>query len=85
MTLHVKWIDRGFAPQAPPDPKYPNGIDLDLRIYKDAPSCSTQLPYPAKRIGYYLIHCEHCGLNATVTTAGRVDDPRSIHVACKKH
>ena len=29
-NLKVEWIDRGFEPTGAPDPKFPNGVDLDL-------------------------------------------------------
>ena len=29
-TLSIKWVDRGREPQCAPDPKYPNGKDVDL-------------------------------------------------------
>ena len=84
-NLRFTWVDRGLKPKQPPNPDYPAGIDLDLRTNKDAPSCAATLPYPAKRIGYYLIRCVRCGLSTVVTTAGRADDPRSIRIQCKAH
>lgn len=84
MTLSVRWIDRHREPQAKPNPLYPNGIDLDISGGASA-TCRTSLPYPAKRIGYYFIKCETCGLTTVVTTAGRSDDPRSVNVACRGH
>jgi hypothetical protein len=77
----VEWFDRKREPQCPPDPNYPNGIDLDS-TFGNEPSCKIQLEYPAPRCGYYLIHCELCGLRAIATTAGRADDPRSIKLRC---
>lgn len=69
--------------KGPPNPLYPKGVELD--ISKDAKwTCSMELPYPAICIGYHLIECERCGLKVGITAAGRVDDPRSIRVACKK-
>jgi hypothetical protein len=81
-ALDVTWHDHGREPRAAPDPRYPDGIDLDLSKGASA-VCSTALPYPAKRIGYYLIACQACGLRTVVTTAGRRDDPRSVKLACK--
>lgn len=80
----IKWIDRGREPQCVPDPNYPNGIDLDSSEGK-TPFCSTDLPYPAKRCGLFWIECMNCNQVVVVTTAGRVDDPRSIKMACKAH
>ncbi len=85
--LHALWIDRGFAPRQPPNPDYPDGLDLDLRTDADKehnkPSCEIKLKHPAVRVGYWLIRCQLCGLRTIVTTAGRVDDPRSVRVLCK--
>jgi hypothetical protein len=82
MSHKVKWIDRGLEPKNKPDPAYPDGIDLDCSDGAD--SCLVKLPYPARRIGYYLILCERCGLSGMVTTAGRPDDPRSVKMKCKE-
>lgn len=78
----IEWIDRGREPQCPPDPAYPTGKDLDMS--GDAPSCYTELPYPARRCGLYVVECKRCKLSIGVTTAGRPDDPRSLRVACAK-
>ena len=78
----IDWIDRGVAPKCKPDPAYPHGIDLDQAAGKK-PSCYTELPYPTPRCGAFIIKCLRCGLTTFVTTAGRVDDPKSIRVLCK--
>ena len=78
--MKVEWIDVGREPTQKPNPKFPNGVDLDTG---ERPACKVDLPYPAKRIGYFYIECEACGSNALITTAGRPDDPRSIHMICK--
>jgi len=83
--VRIMWFDTGRSPKVKPNPLYPNGIDLD--ISKGEPSfntCKIALPYPAKRIGHYLIVCDVCGLSVDVTTAGRPDDPRSVKVVCKR-
>jgi hypothetical protein len=80
----VDWIDRGFEPKEPPNPDYPNGMDVDLTAGIMRPNCTVKLPYPAKRIGYYLITCTKCRSKTIVTTAGRRDDPRSVRLACKR-
>jgi hypothetical protein len=80
---HIRWVDGKRDPKNPPDPDYPNGIDLDLS--DGSPNtCSSPLPYPAARCGYYLINCLLCGQNTVATTAGRIDDPRSLKMACKE-
>jgi hypothetical protein len=78
----VVWIDAGREPQYPPDPAYPQGIDLDLSNGAFV-TCTQKLPYPARRCGQYLITCKTCGLRTMVTTAGRPDDPRSLKLRCK--
>jgi hypothetical protein len=82
MKLTVKWIDRGREPTEKPNPNYPNGIDLDQTIVGQR-SCKTDLPYPAKRCGYYVVHCLKCKYTTIITTAGRPDDPKSVKVPCK--
>jgi hypothetical protein len=82
MTLTVRWIDGKREPVCPPNPLYPNGIDIDLSRGASV-TCSAALPYPALRIGGFAIDCPVCGQSAYITTAGRADDPRSIKVACK--
>jgi hypothetical protein len=81
-NLRVAWVDRGYEPTCKPDPNFPEGIDLDLTNGQRR-ACHTDLPYPAKRCGYFAVNCSVCGLTAAVTTAGRPDDPRSVKVACK--
>jgi hypothetical protein len=81
-NLTVEWVDRGVAPHCPPDPLFPEGVDLDC-TRGAARTCHTALPYPAKRCGYFLVNCTECGLSCLLTTAGRLDDPRSVSVACK--
>jgi hypothetical protein len=83
--LKITWIDRGYEPKQPANPDYPHGIDVDLtggdRL---ARSCKAELPYPAKRVGYYAVSCAGCGFRTIVTTAGRPDDPRSVKLPCKR-
>jgi hypothetical protein len=81
MMLKAIWIDDHREPRQPPDPHYPNGIDLDLS--RGQRSCSIPLDYPARRCGKYLITCDVCGISCVVTTAGRRDDPKSVKVGCK--
>lgn len=83
MTLRVEWIDGLREPRNAPNPAYPNGIDLDMSIGSTRPSCFTELPYPTKRCGSFIIRCDVCGLIVGVSTAGRADDPRSLKVNCK--
>jgi len=39
----VYWIDREREPQNPADPRYPNGIDIDLTLGR-RPACMVELP-----------------------------------------
>lgn len=82
MTLSVTWIDGKREPACPPDPKYPDGIDIDLS-FGAVKTCATTLPCPAKRCGTYIVKCEACGKVVALTTAGRPDNPRSLKVACR--
>ena len=82
--IKVTWIDGGREPKIAPNPKYPDGIDVDLSDNRKW-ACKVDLPYPAKRIGYYALECDECGYRGLITTAGRRDDPRSATVACKKN
>ena len=79
--FEVTWFDGGREPQCPPDPRFPNGVDIDGAGGRH-PACRVALPYPARRCGQYLIRCSLCGLTAAITTAGRPDDPRSVTVPC---
>lgn len=78
----VDWIDGGREPSHPPDPNYPDGVDLSVVADPAKRSCKVELPYPAKRCGYYRVECRACGLKVGITTAGRPDDPRSATFHC---
>lgn len=82
-SLTATWVDRGVWPSSPPNPDFPRGVDIDVSNGAGV-SCQTQLPYPAKRCGHYLVECSLCGVNAVITTAGRPDDPRSVRIACRR-
>lgn len=80
--FRVEWIDAKREPTVDPNPEYPNGIDV---VIGDAAkkSCRVELPYPAKRCGYYRVECRVCDLRVAVSTAGRPDDPTSATFNCK--
>jgi hypothetical protein len=80
MAHKIAWHDSGMEPKAKSNSDFPNGRDIDTGF---RPACKVELPYPAKRIGYFIIYCEECGVRALCTTAGRLDDPRSMFIPCK--
>jgi hypothetical protein len=71
--------------KVPPDIRYPNGIDLSV-VPKghDGGVCLVTLLRPADGIGCWVITCEECGLTVACTTAGRIDDPRSMTMPCRR-
>lgn len=81
MALRVKWIDGGREPQCASNPQYPDGIAIDLSQGADR-ACQTSLRYPAPRCGHHLVTCRVCKQRVIVSTAGRLDDPTSVKVAC---
>lgn len=80
--FEIQWVDSGREPKCPPNPDYPEGIDIPAPSGA-AQRCKAKLPYPAERCGMFLIRCKRCGLTASITTAGRPDDPRSITMGCR--
>lgn len=83
MKHTITWLDREREPKVAPNPEFPEGIDIPPQ-YPERTWCKVNLPYPAKRIGLYVIHCIECGVSVGVTTAGRPDDPRSVTINCKE-
>ena len=82
--FRIQWIDRKREPQCPPNPDYPDGVDINSAMFAaPGPRCFTKLPYPARRCGTYVVECLTCGQNAAITTAGRPDDPRSLTIDCQ--
>lgn len=81
--MKIEWIDHGREPRVAPDPAFPDGKDLSAP-HGITKYCPTDLPYPARRCGVYIVECETCGARIGVTTAGRPDDPRSVQVPCKQ-
>lgn len=78
----IHWLDGEREPQEAPNPLYPDGMDIDVSDGATV-TCTTALPYPARRCGVYLVVCRSCGLRVGITTAGRPDDPRSLKLACR--
>lgn len=81
MTLKATWVDRNREPQCEPDPKFPNGTELDVSA-GSLNTCAMTVPYPAPRCGLYIIECDRCGQRVGITTAGRPDDPRTVTLGC---
>lgn len=77
----INWRDSKREPQCPPNPAFPNGIDIDMSRGTET-TCTAALPYPAKRCGIYVVECTLCGMRLGCTTAGRPDDPRSVKLPC---
>jgi hypothetical protein len=78
----VTFIDSGREPQCPPNPDFPEGMEIDLSN-GERPACGFKIPYPAPRCGVMVAHCGDCGRSAGVTVAGRVDDPKFVTFACR--
>lgn len=83
MTIDVTFLDSGREPTCKPNPKYPDGMDVDLRQHALQKYCCRSVPYPAPRCGTYSIKCTVCGIVVAVTVAGRADDPRTVTLPCK--
>lgn len=83
LSIAVQWFDGEREPQNPPNPAFPNGMDVDLSQGAKR-VCKIELPYPARRCGMYLIACQACGLRIGVSTAGRPDDPRTVTLGCNR-
>ncbi len=78
----IEWHDSARSPKCAPNPRYPDGIDVDASHGAPA-TCEARLVHPAPRCGAWIVRCRVCGASAAVTTAGRPDDPRSLKLACK--
>lgn len=78
--FEVRWIDRGRPPRVPPDPDFPDGIDIDSGV---RPACRVELPYMTQtNVGLWLIKCLRCKTNTFITMASRPDDPKSVMLPC---
>jgi hypothetical protein len=81
-SITVTFVDRGRTAKCPPDPMFPHGKDIDAS-HKSKHACTAQIPYPAPRCGLMVVHCSKCDQSVALTVAGRVDDPRSLKMACR--
>lgn len=80
--ITISFLDSGRQPRNKPDPRYPEGMTVDLSNGAD-PKCGYNLPYPAPRCGVYAVMCGKCGARIALTVAGRADDPRVVVIPCK--
>ena len=75
MTIDVVFLDSGREPQCKSDPRWPDGMPVNLApgvpVKK---TCTRNIPWPAPRCGSYMITCRECGFTAAITVAGRPDD-----------
>jgi hypothetical protein len=78
----IKFVKSGRGQaQCPPNPDYPQGIEVDAS--QGAPSCAIDLPYPAPECGYFVVRCTLCGTSVAITAAGRPDDPIRVKLPCR--
>lgn len=80
--ITIEWLSRGRPPEGRPDPRFPDGINVDL-AGAGAAGCVVPLPYPAACVGAWVIRCSVCGVSVGVTAAGRADDPHTVRIPCK--
>ena len=83
MTFDVAFIDKGHKANCKPDPKYPDGMPVNLAPNPIVKTCTRNLPYPAPRCGLYVVTCRQCGFDAILTVAGRPDDPNMVTMPCR--
>jgi hypothetical protein len=81
--MKITFLDSGREPEHKPHPDFPKGKDIDLSLGAKR-FCNVTLPYPAPRCGLMLVECNDCEIRIGLTVAGRVDDPRTVKIACKK-
>lgn len=82
-NLHVYWMKRGDRPAHPADPQFPHGRTILLVDQEQGPTCTVDLPYPAKEVGTHLVECLKCGKTVAITAASRTDDPKRLVMSCK--
>lgn len=81
--IDVVFVDAGRKATEKPNPRFPDGMRVDLNINPLHKSCTRNLPYPAPRVGSYIVSCRECRFSAGITVAGRADDPRVVTIPCK--
>lgn len=83
MPIEVTFVDSGHEPREKPDPNFPNGRAINCAPNPLVKTCTFNLPYPAPRVGSYLISCMTCDFRGVISVAGRPDDPNVITLPCK--
>jgi hypothetical protein len=79
----ITWSRHEHEPQ-PVNVSYPEGTHVDLS-QKRQPACTVSVPYPTRpELGLLRIKCGACGAYAILPTCGRLDDPRSVKLACRR-
>jgi hypothetical protein len=81
MEAMVRFLDKGRTATSPPNPKYPNGVIVDMS-QGFTKRCDFKLPYPAPRCGVMHVVCNKCGVSVGITVAGRPDDPHTVIIGC---
>jgi hypothetical protein len=96
--MPIKFLDSGREPQNPPNPDFPDGMDVvegpvtarlphpegaKLAESLTDEGCIFDLPYPSPRCGVLVVMCDRCGKRVGLTVAGRTDDVRWFRMACK--
>lgn len=79
--ISVTFLSHNRKPTCAPNPAYPEGMDLDLTNGAKV-ACLANLPYPAECCGVLIVRCSKCNESVAITTAGRIDDPRTVRLAC---
>lgn len=77
----ITFLDSGRNPTCPSNPKFPNGIIVDMS-HGFSKRCDFKIPYPAPRCGIMHVVCNKCKTAAGVTVAGRLDDPHTVIMGC---
>lgn len=83
MGASVTFLDAGRVHECKSNPAYPDGMQVDMRQHVLEKACCFNLPYPAPRVGSYVVDCDQCGVRVALTVAGRPDDPRTVTIPCK--
>lgn len=79
--FHISFNEFGTGKaKCPPNPGYPDGCHI--RFNKQG--CIVELPYPAPECGAYTVTCKECNYSCAITSVGRIDDPKSIEMPCKR-